>query len=62
MSQVRIQDRLQKEDEIMDIIAGMSSWWHKWEEDRNGKTVVCIEYHPDIIDTKQVVLADYEIE
>lgn len=62
MARIRVQDRAQKEEEILDIIAGMSKWWHKWEENRDGKTVVCIEYQPDVIDKKQVIQADYDIE
>ena len=41
---LRVQDSKAKEEQIMNEIADISSWWHKWEEDRNGKLIVCIEY------------------
>lgn len=41
---LRVQDSKAKEEQIMNEIANISSWWHKWEEDRNGKRIVCIEY------------------
>lgn len=34
----------EKEEQIIEIIQDISSWWHKWEENRNGENIVCIEY------------------
>ena len=41
---LKVEDRKTKEEKILQDIMDISTSWHKWEERRDGKTVVCIEY------------------
>lgn len=41
---LKVENTEAKEEQIMDIVRDIARSYHKWEENRNGKRVVCIEY------------------
>lgn len=53
----------EKEAEIMRLLIDISVWYHKWEEVRDGQTVVCIEYARviDPKDNKHSIICEGEI-
>lgn len=59
---LKVENSKEKEERILDEIAGISSWWHKWEENRDGQRVVCIEYQRLLDPTRDGVIAEGDVE
>lgn len=50
----------EKEAEIARLLIDISVWYHKWEEVRDGQTVICIEY-ARVIDPEDKIVCEGEI-
>lgn len=58
---LKVENSKEKEERILNEIAGISSWWHKWEENRDGQRVVCIEYSRLLDVERDGISADGEV-
>lgn len=58
---IKAKDTEQKEEQIMDLVMEISNWWHKWEENRDGKRVTCIEYARSFDKERDGISADGEV-
>lgn len=58
---LKVENSEEKEEQILDEIAAISSWWHKWEENRDGQHVVCIEYQRLLDVERDGISADGEV-
>ena len=50
-----------KEEQIMEIISEIAAFYHKWEEIRDGKRIVCIEYSRMFDPKRDSISADGEV-
>lgn len=58
---LKAKDTELKEEQIMDLVMEISNWWHKWEENRDGQRVTCIEYSRSFDKERDGISADGEV-